>query len=217
MAESNTQQNEMLDDLESRTPESLHPILEAAFKYRKQLVIGVAVIIGITAIYAGVTGYTAKTTAEAQAKLGAILVEEPSADQIAKLEGLLASVPDAVKPAVNLELAQACMTQGQYDKAATYWNALTGQADDDMKFVARMGKAKALLLAGKAEDAYAELADLAGTATDGYTVPVNRQLALAAEAAGKKAEALAAYKVLAEKNVNDKPFVDYKISQLEAQ
>lgn len=215
MADNNTPQQDVLTDIESQTPAALHPILEAAFKYRKQLAIGVSAIVAVAAVYAGVTAYTAKAKTNAQADLGAVLVETQGADKIAKLEGLLGTVPGSVKPAVTLAIAQAGMTSGDYAKAATYWDMLANETDGDTKFAARLGKAKALLLGGKAQDALADMKVLADEATEAYVVPVNRQLALAAEAAGDKAAALNAYKVLAENNVKDKPFVDYKISQLE--
>jgi len=216
MADTKTTSQDTLSDIESRAPESMHPILEAAFKYQKQLIIAVSVIIGLTAIYAGYNAYAAKAKASAQAELGAILVETPSKDQITKLETLLNNVPASVKPAVTLEIAQASMTYGEYAKAVTYWNMLVGETNDDMQFAARMGKAKALMLVGKGTDALTEMKELVGIASDAYTVPVYRQLALAAETAGDTAEALTAYKKLAEKNVADKPFIDFKISQLES-
>ena len=216
MAEHNTPQRETLEEMEAHTPPSMHPILEAAFKYQKQLIIVVALIIGVAAVYAGYNAYTAKTEVSAQADLGKILIQAKGQDKIAKLEGLLNMVPSSVKPAVQLELAQACMTNNEYDKAAKYWGQLEGNTDNDMQIIARLGKAKSLLLGGKAADAVKELKDLAGLAPAAFTVPIYRQLALAAEAAGDTAEALSAYQTLAEKQPSDKPFIDYKISQLEA-
>nr|WP_287412984.1 transcriptional regulator [Pseudodesulfovibrio sp.] len=216
MADNKTTQQEVLSDIESRAPQSMHPILEAAFKYQKQLILAVSVIIGVTAIYAGYNAYAAKAKATAQAELGVILVETRNKDQIEKLETLLSTVPASVKPAVVLEIAQASMTFGEYAKAVTYWGMLVGETNDDMQFTARMGKAKALLLEGKSADALTEMKELVGIASAAYTVPVYRQLALAAETAGDTVEALAAYKKIAEKDVADKPFIDYKISQLES-
>nr|WP_321256046.1 transcriptional regulator [uncultured Pseudodesulfovibrio sp.] len=216
MADNKTTQQDVLTDIESRAPQSMHPILEAAFKYQKQLILAVSVIIGVTAIYAGYNAYATKAKATAQAELGVILVETRNKDQIEKLETLLNTVPASVKPAVVLEIAQASMTFGEYSKAVTYWGMLIGETNEDMQFTARMGKAKALLLEGKGADALTEMKELVGIASDAYTVPVYRQLALAAETAGDTVEALAAYKKLAEKDVADKPFIDYKISQLES-
>ena len=215
MADTKTTQQDVLTDLESHTPMAMHPILEAAFKYQKQIIIAVCAIIAVAAIYAGYSAYAAKAATSAQAELGAILLEEAGPEKITKLEALLSNVPSSVKPAVTLEIAQASMTQGEYAKAVTYWNALAGETSEDMQFTARMGKAKSLLLDGKADDALTEMKELVGTASEAYTIPAYRQLALTADAAGDKVEALAAYKKLIEKNVTDKPFIEHRISQLE--
>ncbi|WFS63574.1 transcriptional regulator [Pseudodesulfovibrio thermohalotolerans] len=215
MAATNPVQPDVLADIEARTPESLHPVLEAAFKYRKQLIAAVCVILVVTAAYAGFKAYNSSTTATAQEKLGDILVSATGADRLAKLEAMLGDVPSSVRPAVTLEAAQTAMTMGEYAKAEGYWNDLIGLTDGEMKFVARLGKAKAMTLAGHGADALKEMKALAQEASEAYTVPVYRQLALAAEAAGDKAEALAAYKKLDSEKIGDKPFIEYKISQLE--
>ncbi|MDC0336422.1 tetratricopeptide repeat protein [Pseudodesulfovibrio sp.] len=217
MAKNDTPQDATLAEVESHVPEQLHPILEAAFKYQKQLVIGVAAIIAVTAIYAGLNAYNQNAMATAQNKLGTILIEASGDDKIAKLKTLLAVAPSAAKPAVLLELAQSSIINGDYDNAVSYWDQLAGEADDDLAFVARLGKAKALTLAGKGGEAVTELKDLAGIAPAAFTIPVYRQLAVAAELAGDTNEALAAYQKLAEQPVSDKPFIDFKVAQLSAQ
>jgi len=216
MAQTKPTETNPLEDLESHVPGSMHPALETAYKYRKSIAMGVGAIFVCTLAYVGWGAYSSRAEAKAQAAMGSILLEKTGQDKITALEGLLASTPDSVKPALLLELAEASMNAASYDKAAGYWDSLAGATDDDLKIVARMGRAKCMVLAGKPADAVTILKDLQGTVGDEYTIPVNRQLAVAAEAAGDKAQALAAYKVLAEKQVADKPFVDYKIAQLEA-
>ncbi|MBI9078685.1 MAG: tetratricopeptide repeat protein [Pseudodesulfovibrio sp.] len=216
MAENNTPQQAVLEEVEAQAPQSMHPILEAAFKYQKQLIITVVAIITAAAIYAGINAYNTKAEVTAQANLGTILIEATGQEKIKRLEELLGMVPSSVTPAVQLELAQSCMTLGEYDKAADYWNQLVGNTDNDMQIVARLGKAKSLLLGGKTTEAFTELKDLAGIAPESFIIPVYRQLALTAELTGNTDEALNAYRTLSEKQISDKPFIDYKISQLEA-
>jgi len=216
MANNKTTEQETLEDIESHVPDQLHPILEAAFKHQKQIVIGVVAIIAVAAIYAGMNSYNKNALASAQAELGTILIQDSGDDKIAKLETLLGKAPSSAKPAILLELAQSSMTNNEYDQAANYWNQLAGEADDDLQFIARMGKAKCLTLAGKADEALTTLKDLAGVAPAAFTIAVNRQLAVAAEMAGDNAVALAAYKKLADNPVPDKPFIDFKVAQLEA-
>jgi len=217
MAASNPSQPDALTEIESRAPESLHPILEAAFTYRKQLIIAVCAILVVAVAYAGYEAFSARAEASAQAALGEIMVSSTGADRLAKLDDMLKNVTDSVRPAVTLEAAQTAMTLGDYAKAEGYWEDLVGLTEGEMQFVARMGKAKAMALAGNGADALKVMKDLAGLASAAYTIPVYRQLALAAEAAGDKAEALAAYKKLDGENVGDKPFIEYKISQLESE
>jgi predicted negative regulator of RcsB-dependent stress response len=216
MAATNPAQPDVLTDIEARTPESMHPILEAAFTYRKQLIIAVCVILAATVAYTGYQAYSARAEASAQAALGEIMVSSTGADRLAKLDAMLKDVTDSVRPAVTLEAAQTAMELGDYAKAQGYWEDLVGLTEGEMQFVARLGRAKAMVLAGHGADALKEMKELAGLASAAYTIPVYRQLAQAAEAAGDKAEALAAYKKLDGENVGDKPFIEYKISQLES-
>ena len=216
MVENNTAERETLENIESHVPNSMHPVLEAAFKYRKQIVIGVGAILVGTVLYTGFNAYTQRAMTQAQAKMGTILIEKTGQEKIDALEGLLASAPSSVKPAVLLELAQAAMTAGDYAKASDYWNRLAGDTDDDLKIVARMGKAKCLQMSGKPAEAVTVLQDLQGVVEEEYSIPVTRQLAVAAEAAGNTALALEAYKKLAEQPVSDKPYIDFKVAQLEA-
>jgi predicted negative regulator of RcsB-dependent stress response len=215
MAATNPVQPDVLTDIESHTPESLHPILEAAFTYRKQLITAVCIILAITVAYAGYKAYNARAESNAQAQLGEIMVSSTGADRLAKLDAMLGDVTASVRPAVTLEAAQTAMSLGDYAKAQGYWEDLVGQTEGEMQFVARLGRAKAMALSGNGAEALKEMKDLVGTASAAYTVPVYRQLALAAEAAGDKAEALAAYKKLDGEDIGDKPFIEYKISQLE--
>lgn len=215
MAENKTAQDQAAN-LEAAVPETMHPIIEAAVKYQKQLLIGVVAIVAVAGIYAGYSAYATRALNTAQAKLGAIMIQAAGDEKVAQLEGLLNSAPSSAKPAVLLELAQTCMTNDQYDKAANAWNDLSGVAGDDLRMIARMGKAKALLLGGKAKEAVTELDDLTGIASASFTVPVYRQLAVAAEAAGDTAKAVNAYKKLNEQPLPDKQFIEYKIAQLEA-
>lgn len=205
-----------LEEIESRVPEQMHPFLEAAFEKRKQLLIGVTVIVALAALYAGINVYDKRAMNTATAKLGTVLIESSGEEKISRLEGLLNSAPSSARGAVLLELAEASMTNDKYDTAAEYWDKLISISNDNLRSVARMGKAKALTMAGKPAEAVTILKDLAGAASARFAVPANRQLAVAAEQAGDTATALAAYKILAEKGTGDKPFIEYKIAQLEA-
>ncbi|MEF2231622.1 MAG: transcriptional regulator [Pseudodesulfovibrio sp.] len=216
MAQDKSTATTPLKDIESHAPESMHPALELAFKYRKLIALGIGAVLACAVIYAGATAYGNRARTKAQAAMGTILLEKTGQERIAALEGMLDSAPSSVRPAVLLELAQASMAAADYDKAAGYWDQIAGDTDDDLKLVARMGRAKCLTLAGKPAEAVTILKDLQGVVGDEFSIPVDRQLALAAEAAGDTALALETYRALAEKPITDKPFIDYKIAQLES-
>lgn len=216
MAENKMTDHSTLENIENQAPQSMHPLLEAAFKYQKQIVIGVVAVVAIAALYSGITTYNNNAMTKAQAALGKILIEESGKEKIAKLDALLGTVPSSVKPAILLELAQASMNGGETEKAIGYWDQLAGEADQELQLVARMGKAKAQVLAGKYADAVTELKSLIGIVPAGFTTPVYRELAVAAEAAGNTTEALNAYRKLVEQPIADKQFIEYKIAQLEA-
>ncbi len=207
--------DQTLEDIEARVPQQLHPILEAAFTYQKQLLLGVVAIIAVAAIYAAITSYNNKVLADAQAQLGTILIKDSGDDKIAKLEALLGNVPSAAKPAILLELIQSSMVNNKFEKAVGYWNQLSGEVDENLRLVARLGKAKSLTLSGKNDEAVTILKDIVGTAPAAFSIPVNRQLAAAAEQAGDTPTALAAYKELAKNQITDKQYIESKVAQLE--
>jgi len=216
MVESKTAGQATLDEIEARVPSSLHPVLETAFKHRKRIVAGVAAIILAAAAYAAYSGYSARALAEAQSQLGVIIIEASGQDRLDRLEALLGSAPSSAKAAVLAELTQSAMRLEDWDKAANAWSRLAGVADSEMNIVARLGEAKCLLLAGRADEALTGLKALAGSVPAGFAAPVYRQMALAAEKTGDTAQALQAYRRLSEEQVSDKPFIEHKIAQLEA-
>ena len=202
------------DALEGNAQSQLHPILQALLQNQKLIISGVVAIVAAAAIYAGVNTYNASALNTAQSRLGTILIETSGTEKITQLQGLLNTAPSSAKPAILLELAQSSMVNGEYEQAAGYWDSLAAEADGNIKLVAHMGKAKALTMTGKASEAVTILKELAGKAPAELIVPVNRQLAVTGEQAGDTAVALAAYKILSENNVADKPFIDFKIAQL---
>lgn len=216
MVENKTAGPAALDEIEARVPSSLHPVLEAAFKHRKEIMASVAAIILVAAAYAAYSGYSARALAEAQSQLGVIVIEASGQDKLDRLEGLLDSAPKSARAAVLAELAQSAMNLEEWDRAADAWGRLAAAANDELKVVARLGEAKCLLLAGKASESMTVLKALAASAPAGFAVPVQRQLATAAEQAGDTAQALQAYRRLSEEQVSDKPFIDHRIAQLEA-
>ena len=215
MAQAPTKEQSPLTAVEAQLPDGMHPLIETAAKYKNHLIIGVAAVIVVAVSYAALQSYDESATQSAQTKLGAILIEAAGDERINRLEALLASAPDSVHPAILMELAESAMNVGDYGAAQGYWDRLADSADGDMQTVARMGQAKSLSLAGSPAEAVSLLQDLAGDAAPSYVGPIQRQLAVAAEAAGDVATALAAYRALMNENAADRPFIEFKIDQLE--
>lgn len=195
----------------------IHPFLQKMLDNLKPILAGVAVIILAAAVVTGWRLFHQRSLASSQEALGAILVGNTGQAKIAALEKFLPEAPSALKTSIYFELAGASMAVKDYDKAANYWKLLSAADGADTAFLAKLGEARSLALAGKAPEAVKMLAELKQNAAEPYKVTVTRQLALAAELAGDKAAALAAFEELtASGDIGDKPYIESKIAQLKA-
>lgn len=193
------------------------PLLQKIVANLKPILIGAAVLVALAATVAGFRMLQARNLAGAQEALGSILVSTSGKDKIAALEKFLPEAPSALRGAVLFELAGASMAVEDYAKAVDSWRQLVSVSKGDAKLVASLGHARALVLAGKPAEAVSELSALKATAPEAFKAPLDRQLGLAAEAAGDKQTALAAYgDLLQSGEVGDKPYIESKIAQLKA-
>ncbi len=207
-----------LDQIKNTIPDTSQPILEFLTAHMKVIVIGCAAVILAVIAYEGVNHYRASVAAKASEDLGVILLEktEPAA-RVTALEGFLKDAPSRLKPTVEMELASAAMVAKQYDKAEKAWADLASStSDEDLKVIAGIGHAKSLLFEGKAKDAQALLSQLKAKAPAAYKPVVDRQLAVAAEAAGDNKTAAAAYAELTANGTDNpgKPYFEFKANQL---
>lgn len=216
MADKTTDRSAEIDAIEQNVPSNLHPLVETLVKYQQYIAYGVGAIILGAAILGGVNWYSGTQKTAAIDELGVILVSAQGKDRLAKLEALLADAPSSVAPAIKLELAADYMAAADYAKAGKLWNELSGDTDAATRDAARIGQAKCLTAQKKFKEAITILKDLAGTVGVDFATPVYRQLAYAAEQAGDKATALAAYEKLSKVNVPDKLFVEARVAQLKA-
>lgn len=214
MVENNTEQQGSHEQVTPTHSGQMNPFIEALVKHQKNILFGAAGLIVAAAIYAGFNTYSQKAEGSATAKLGTILIETSGDEKIAQLEQLLGDSPSSVKPAVLIELAQTSMVNAKYDKAVEYWDKVAAETGSNLEFVAQLGKAKCLTMGGKAQEALAVLQSLSESAPESFVIPLNRQLAVAAEQAQDEAAALAAYEKLAQENLPDKQFIEYKVAQL---
>ncbi|WP_018123522.1 hypothetical protein [Desulfovibrio oxyclinae] len=214
MSEHETNQSNDFSTSEQNASGGMHPAFETALKYKKQILMGIGAILVLGLVIGGIRWQRASAVSSAQERLGTILLENKGEARITALETMLEDVPSAVRPAVLLELAETCMKNDLHEKAADYYGRLSDSDDDAVALIAALGQSKALIMSGKAQEAYDVLDEIAEDAPETFTAAVYRQLALAAEAAGKDEAALAAWEKLMEKPTADKNFIEYKLQQL---
>lgn len=209
---------EQLEQLKTAVPDTSQKLFDFLVGNLKPIAIGCGVVLLAAAVYAGVNSWRAKAAAKASDALGVILIQktEPKA-RIEALDQFLKDAPASLKATVQLELAAAAMIDKQYDKALTAWEDLEKNGNADMKVIAAIGRAKCLLMTGKAPEALALLEGMKAKSPEAYALSITRQIAVAAEQAGNQQVALAAYAELAEKDTGPgKPFYEFKANQLKA-
>ncbi len=203
-----------LGGLGAEVEESLHPMLSWIVAHIK-LIVGVVaallIAVGAVAVYDAVQS---SRMAEQRAALTDILAEADASARAAKLETFAGNAPDALRTAVQLELASALSAAGEHDRAAAVWSGLTS---GDLGTVAQLGKAAELSRAGKHAEALAVLQGMTADAPKAYTLLLYERLAYEAEAQGDLAAAVSAWEsLLAENQGSSDSFITAKIKQLRA-
>ncbi len=217
MDQNTTKPGVILEKFQNVINRDTPPLLQKIVANLKPILIGAAILVALAATVAGFRMLQARNLAGAQEALGSILASTSGKDKIAALEKFLPEAPGGLRAAVLFELAGATMAVEDYAKAVDYWQQLAAASKGDAKLVASLGHARALVLAGKAAEAVTELTALKPGAPESFKASLDRQLGLAAEAAGDKQAALAAYgDLLQSGEAGDKPYIESKIAQLKA-
>lgn len=206
---------EQLEQIKKSVPDVSQRLFDFLSTNLKPILLGCAGLLLAVGIYEGVSYWRAKEATKAADALGVLLIEkiEPGA-RIAALEDFLKTAPGGLKPTVQMELAAAAMIGQQYDKAMAAWTELEGSSSPDLRIIASIGRAKCLMLQNKPQDALTLLEALKAKAPEAYAQAITRQLAVAAEQAGKADVASAAYTELAGKGEGAaKPFFEFKANQ----
>jgi predicted Zn-dependent protease len=206
-----------LKKLDATLSRFLKPLIEKTVQNWKAVALGLGAVLAVIAVAAGINAWRERSLAKAGEALGAILVQTGGEARIQALEGFLKDAPARLKTSVLFELAASCLAEKQYDKAAEHFAALAAANDADVRLLAEIGRARSLLLAGKAKESAQVLAALLKGAPEPYLVPVYRQLAAAAEQAGDLQTALSAYQELSAKAGElERQYFEFKISQIKA-
>lgn len=197
--------------------EDLHPAFKLLVDNMNYIVAAIAALLLIVAAVSLYNWYSARNLAQAKNDLGTILSEKSGQEKITSLDAFLKEAPEALKPGILLELANEAMSEKQYSVAQGYWNSLVELGGEDITPVAIMGRARCLLLEGKAKEAVNQLVALKAHVSENFAMPVNRQLAETAEQAGDIETALAAYSELADKDqAGNKQYLEFKIRELQS-
>lgn len=195
--------------------EELHPFIQFVVEKRYLLItIGVVVLVA----FAGVFGYSAwqkSAMRKAAAELGQLAVKEADQAKLTALMDFYESAPEVLKTQTLLEAASVCQELKDYAKAAELWEKLEGAEDADLAVIASLGRAKALGLDGKHDQALAVLNGIKDKAPESYTMSVYRALAQEAEEAKEWDIALAAYEqLMLLESDSEKQYIENKIAKI---
>lgn len=212
--EERTPHPDLIKSIEQEMDSDVHPLLKKILDNIKPIGIAVGGIVAAVAVYSGVTSYQTSHREKAVSQLGSIMVLDDRAARTEKLQSFLKTGPADLRPAAQLELARIFLDSGEYDKAAEAWKAVAGSAN--MKTVAGLGEAKALVLKGDYAGAVTILSALKKEAGEEFAGAISANLAFAAEKAGQTDLAVAEYEALKAKNGGNDSFLEYKIGKLKA-
>ena len=212
--EERSAQSDIIKTIEQEMDSDVHPLLKKILDNIRPIGIAVGGIVAAVAVYSGFNAYQSSQRDKAVSELGAIIILDDQAARTSKLEAFVSSGPADLRPAAQLELARIFMEAGEYDKAAAAWKSVAGSVD--MKTVAGLGEAKALVMKGDYAGAVTILSALKKDAGEEFAGAISANLAFAAEKAGQTDLAIAEYEALKTKDSGNDAFLEYKIGKLRA-
>lgn len=212
----NLPSNTLLGSLQGEVGTEAAPMLQFVLDHVRIIAGAVGLLVLVVVIAGGWRMYTRNTLESAQTELGRIIVTMQGKDRLDALAVFADKSPSSLKDAVRLEEAATAMELGDYQRAATAYAALSGD-DGGAGVVAAISQAGALVVSGKAAEALAVLEKAEAAAPEAARNLVRMQLAVAAEAAGQPARALAACEaVLASGNTAESDYLRFKVQDLKA-
>ena len=192
-------------------------VLRAPVQYWRHSLAAAAIILVAAGGYALYGVYQKSQVEKAEAALGEIITTKAGAERIAALEGLAKTAPAGVQAGIYLEVAKTAQGLNDFAKAATAFELVAASAPAGMKTIAALGQATALSRAGQDAKAVDVLEAMIGSAPKAFSMTIDRQLAVTAEAAQQWQKALAAYeRMKADGNVQNASFIDARIADLKA-
>ena len=212
--EERNETKDILATIEQEMDSDIHPLLKKILDNIRPIGITIGGIVVAVAVYSGVTSYQESQHEKAVSELGVIMTMADQTARIEKLEAFAASGPKELRSAAQLELARIFMDQNDYEKAAGAWRSV-GQSPD-IRVIAGLGEAKALILKGEHAKAVEILSGLKKDASPEFLPAISANLAFAAEKAGQIDLAISEYEALKSKESGNEAFLDYKIGTLKS-
>jgi hypothetical protein len=212
--EEREQTTDILKTIEQEMDSDIHPLLKKILDNIKPIGFAIGGIVTAVAVYAGVTSYQEAQHEKAVSELGSIMVLADQTARAEKLQGFVQSGSKELRPAAQLELARIFMDQNDYEKAAEAWRSVGQNAD--IRVIAGLGEAKALILSGEPAKAVEILSVLKKDASQEFAPAISANLAFAAEKAGQIDLAISEYEALKSKESGNEAFLDYKIGMLKS-
>ena len=184
----------VLGDVKAEVSPEAAPLWEFVLTHARAIALAVLGVIVLIIAVAAWQWYRESAAASARDDLGRIAASLDPAARLKALEDFAADAPSSVYLAAQLELARAAVESENWDKAAAAYAAVAERdPDSPLAFSARFNRADVLLRQGKAAEAATELETLLSQAPDNLKPFLNEQIGEAAEAAGRKDKAIAAY------------------------
>lgn len=187
----------VLGDVKAEVSPEAAPLWNFVLTHARAIALAVLGVIMLIIAVAAWQWYRESAAAAARDDLGRISASGDPAARLKALEAFVADAPAAVYQAAQLELARAAVESENWAKADAAYAAVAEYAPHSpLAFSARFNRADVLLRQGKAAEAVTELETLLSQAPDTLRPFLNEQIGEAAEAAGQKDKAIAAYQAV---------------------
>lgn len=211
----NKNTNDIMDHVQDAVPDSIHPFLDYLLKNGKMIAGIIGAIIVLAAGYSYMQYSKQSAMQQAEAKMGAIMIQYSGTEQAQRLEAFQPEAPEEMQSAIELALAKAYMDASEFEKAANAWKKIADKGGA-ISSVATLGQAKSLILGDKPTEAVSLLQKLKAKVGENYKATINRLLASAAVMSGKYQLAIQAYQALMSNNPSERMYYENRVAELKA-
>ncbi len=170
------------------------PLWNFVLGHAKHITVGVLACVAVILAVAGWQWYAEGQLQKSRNALGQAISLQDPARRVEALENFLKDAPSELILAAELEIAAASVALQDYPRAAVaYAKVAEREGDSPLGFTARLNRAQVLMHNGEYAQAQNEFQAMVSKVPAQLLPVMNQQLAEAAEAAGDKVGAVAAY------------------------